>query len=354
MQITHIVPPTKLFSNYVYFSSFSDQLLKHASNAAQQYIKEKNLNEASFVVEVASNDGYLLKNFVAAQVPCIGFEPASNIAAKARDNGIPTLNEFFGTQTARTLAENRGKADLILGNNVFAHAPDINDFVAGLNVLLKPDGWIILEFPYGVEMVENVEFDTIYHEHVFYFTLAPLKRLFARQGLCIFHIERLKIHGGSLRIYISHQGVEPVRTTVSDLEALEISKGIESISFYQDFRRAVEMAKVDMLTFLATQNAANKRIGAYGASAKGSTLLNFIGQPAKQIEFIADRSVYKHGKLSPGLHLPIIPPEELALRRPDFALLLVWNFASEVIAQQQAYLRAGGSFVVPIPRIHIA
>ena len=206
MQIAHIVPPVTLFSDYVYFSSFSDHMLQHARQAALRYIDEKPLNAGSFVIEVASNDGYLLKNFVQAGVPCLGFEPAANIAEVARANGVETHCEFFGERSATALKAERGAADLILGNNVFAHAPKTNDFVAGLHALLKPDGWVVLEFPYGVDMIDKVEFDTIYHEHVFYFTLTPLVPLFARHGLEIFHVERLPIHGGSLRLFACHRG----------------------------------------------------------------------------------------------------------------------------------------------------
>jgi hypothetical protein len=351
MQITHIVQPTALFSEYLYFSSFSDQMLRHAREASVRYISEKPLTSNSFVVEVASNDGYLLKNFVEAGVPCLGFEPAGNIAEVARGAGVETRCEFFGLQTAATVKAQLGGADLILGNNVFAHAPDTNDFVSGLRTLLKPDGWVILEFPYGVEMIEKVEFDTIYHEHVFYFTLTPLVPLLARHGLEVFHVERVAIHGGSLRLFASHCGAQKVRATVGALLAEEQKLGVGAPRYYQHFSERAEKVKTDLIEFLRTQSAAGKRVAAYGASAKGSTLLNFVGDFARSIEFIADRSTYKHGKFSPGLHLPIVPAEELALRAPDFALLLVWNFAEEVMRQQAAYKESGGTFVIPLPEL---
>lgn len=354
LQISHIVPPVDLFSDYVYFSSFSDHLLRHSRASALRYIEEKHLNADSFVIEVASNDGYLLKNFVQAGVPCLGFEPAANIAEVARANGVETHCEFFGEQSATALKGQRGPADLILGNNVFAHAPNTNDFVAGLHSLLKPDGWVVLEFPYGVEMIDKVEFDTIYHEHVFYFTLTPLIPLFARHGLDIFHVELIPIHGGSLRLFACQRGAEPIRASVTTMLAEETAHGVSSLGYYQRFSERAEKVKTNLIAFLEEQQAAGKRVAAYGASAKGSTLLNYVGDAAKTIEFIADRSTYKHNKLSPGVHVPIVPAEELTDRAPDYALLLVWNFAEEVMAQQQAFRDGGGKFAIPLPELRIA
>lgn len=354
MQLGHTVPPVDLFREYVYFSSFSDQMLHHAREASLRYIAEKPLDRNSLVIEAASNDGYLLRNFVEAGVPCLGFEPAINIAETARKNGVDTLCEFFGKQSAAALRDKRGAADLILGNNVFAHAPETNDFVAGLQSLLKPTGWVVLEFPYGVEMIEKVQFDTIYHEHVFYFTLTPLAPLFARHGLEIFHVEKLAIHGGSLRLFACHRGAEQVRRSVKLMLADEAARGVSSPGHYERFSRRAEAVKADLIEFLNRQKAAGKHVGAYGASAKGSTLLNYLGDEAGTLEFIADRSIYKQGKLSPGLHIPIVPAEDLAARCPDFAVLLVWNFAEEVMAQQQNYRNAGGKFVIPLPELRIA
>ncbi len=353
MQITHIVPPVALFSDYVYFSSFSEHMLRHSRAAALRYIEEKSLNAESFVVEVASNDGYLLKNFVSAGVPCLGLEPAANVAAVARDAGVETRCEFFGVESAVAVKAERGGADLILGNNVFAHAPATNDFVSGLKTLLKPQGWAVLEFPYGVDMIEHVEFDTIYHEHVFYFTLTPLLTLFKKHGLDVFHAERVPIHGGSLRLFACHAGAELVRASVAQTLAAEQEQGVASAEYYLRFSYRAEKVREDLREFLARQQQAGKRVAAYGASAKGSTLLNYVGDAARVIEFIADRSTYKHGKLSPGIHLPIVPAEQLALLGSDYAVLLVWNFAEEVIAQQQAYRDAGGKFAVPLPELRI-
>jgi SAM-dependent methyltransferase len=353
MQISHIVPPVTLFSEYVYFSSFSDHMLRHAREASLRYIEEKKLGADSFVIEVASNDGYLLKNFVQAGVPCLGFEPAGNIAEVARKNGVDTHCEFFGTESASGVKARHGAADLILGNNVFAHAPDTNDFVNGLATLLKPDGWIVLEFPYGADMIDKVEFDTIYHEHVFYFTLLPLIPLFARHGLEIFHVERIAIHGGSLRVFASHRGAEKVRDSVASVVAEEKKIGVNDVSYYQRFSERAEKVRADLIAFLEEQKTAGKRVAAYGASAKGSTLVNYVGEAAGSLEFMADRSTYKHGLLSPGLHIPILPAESLAEKQPYYAVLLAWNFAEEIMKQQSAYAEKGGRFVIPLPELRI-
>jgi SAM-dependent methyltransferase len=353
MQITETVPPVDLFSDYIYFSSFSDAMLRHAKAAVQKHMSEKKLGKDSFVIEIASNDGYLLKNFVEAGIPCLGFEPAANIAEVARKNGVETHCEFFGQATAAALREKKSRADLILGNNVFAHAPDTNDFVAGVAELLKPDGWVVFEFPYGVEMIEKVEFDTIYHEHVYYFTLTPLIPLFARHGMDIFHVERLSIHGGSMRLYACKKDVETIRPEVQKTLAAEKLQGVSTASYYQRFSEQAERVKADLTTFLEEQKRMEKRVAAYGASAKGSTLLNYVGDAAKTLEFIADRSTYKQGRLSPGLHVPVVAAEELNARAPDYAVLLVWNFAEEVMAQQQEFLAKGGHFVIPLPQLRI-
>jgi len=307
----------------------------------------------SFVVEVASNDGYLLKNFVGANIPCLGIEPAANVAAFAREAGVETRIDFFGKATAEAVVADRGHADLILGNNVFAHAPDPNDFVAGLGILLAPQGWIVLEFPYGVEMIENTEFDTIYHEHVFYFTITSLIPLFARHGLEIFHAEQISIHGGSVRLFVGNCGVQAVRPSVPEMLAEERAAGVDTEQYYQTFSACAARVKEDLISFLTEQQAEGKRVAAYGASAKGSTLLNYLGDAGRTLEFIADRSTYKHGKFSPGVHLPIVPAETLEREGPDFAVLLVWNFSEEVMAQQGAYLQNGGRFVIPLPKLRI-
>jgi SAM-dependent methyltransferase len=353
LQIVDQVPPVHLFSEYLYFSSFSDLMLHHARQAAERYISEYALNKSSFVLEIASNDGYCLQNFARAGIPLLGIEPAANIARVAREKGIDTLVEFFGCEQARKLAATRAQADLILGNNVFAHAPDPNDFVAGLGALLKPDGRIALEFPYAVDFIEQAEFDTIYHEHVFYFSLTALLPLFQRHGLGIFDVERLSIHGGSLRIFAGHAGAHPARTSVKALLAEETAKGIPSPGWYQDFAGRVMSLKQSFCELLGRLRHEKKSIAAYGASAKGSTLLNFFGLGRESLDFVADRSTYKQGRLTPGTHIPIVAPEELLARMPDYTLLLTWNFAEEILSQQAAYRARGGKFIVPIPEVKI-
>ena len=334
LQITDRVPPTRLFSDYLYFSSFSDAMLRHSREAAERYRKEFSLTGQSLVVEIASNDGYLLQNFLRAGVPCLGIEPAANIAKKAREIGIETLAEFFDEGLARRLASAGRQADLILGNNVFAHAPNPNDFVAGLRALLKPGGRVVLEFPYGADFIEGGEFDTVYHEHVFYFTLTALRPLFERHGFSIFRVERTPIHGGSLRLFAAHAGGQPVESSTMDLATQEKRKGLHTLRYYQDFAgRAAEIRRT-LCGLLDQLRKEGKRLAAYGASAKGSTLLNFCGIGKQHLEFVVDRNTYKQGRLTPGTHLPIFPVERLAELQPDYTLLLTWNFADEILAQQ--------------------
>jgi SAM-dependent methyltransferase len=353
MQIMEIVPPVQLFSEYLYFSSFSDALLRHAREAAEKFIREFSLTAASHVVEVASNDGYLLQNFLKAKVPCLGIEPAANIAKVAREKGIETLEEFFGLKVAKDLAAAGRQADLILGNNVFAHAPDTNDFVAGLRALVKPRGRIVLEFPYVIDLIEHTEFDTIYHEHVFYFSGTALKPLLARHGLEMFRVEWVPVHGGSLRLYFGPTGAHPIEQSIPDMLAKEKNKGLDSLRYYENFARQVIQIKDSLWSTLNQLRSEGKRVAAYGASAKGSTLLNFFGLGKQQLEFVVDRSTHKQGRLTPGTHLPILPVEKLLEEQPDYTLLLTWNFADEILGQQKAYRDKGGKFIVPIPAVRI-
>lgn len=353
VQITDLIPPVRLFSDYLYLSSFSETMLRHARVAAQRYIQEFSLRKNSFVVEVASNDGYLLKNFVEAGIPCLGIEPAANIADIARRKGVETEQAFFGRELARKIATARGRANLILGNNVFAHAPDINDFVRGLKELLAPGGRIVLEFPYAADLFAKREFDTIYHEHVFYFFLTPLLVLFPRHGLDMLHVERIPIHGGSLRLFAGHAAESIPAESVLELSQKESRAGVTSWAFYDDFASRVANLQRELSDLLSRLNATGSSIAAYGASAKGSTLLNSMRPPPQGIDFIADRSTEKQGRFSPGLHLPILPPESLLERQPAHTLLLTWNFADEIFAQQAEYIRRGGRFVLPIPDVSI-
>ena len=353
MQITDLVPPTRLFSEYLYFSSISDALLRHSRAAVAQHIEEFGLGPRSHVVEIASNDGYLLQYFLAAKIPCLGIEPAANIAKVASERGIESRVDFFTLDLARQLAREKRQADLILGNNVFAHAPDPNDFVAGLAALLKPGGRIALEFPYGVDLIEHSEFDTIYHEHVFYFTVTAALPLFARHGLELIRVDHLPIHGGSLRLYAANAKAHPVEPSVAAFLDAEKQKGIGLAGYYKNFSARVMELKTSLNELISRLRREKKTIAAYGAAAKGSTLTNFFGLGHETLAFVADRSTHKQGRLMPGQHIPIVPPETLLEKRPDYTLLLTWNFAEEILAQQKAYRDAGGKFIIPIPRVTI-
>ena len=352
MQLGHTVPPDAMFSEYLYFSSVSDAMLKHARSAAENHICDYSLSDKSFVVEIASNDGYLLRNFVQAGIPCLGVEPARNIAEAAEASGIPTVREFFTAETARKIRAERGAADLILGNNVFAHVPKTNDFVHGLSLLLAPHGRVILEFPWAQEMVKKLEFDTIYHEHFFYFHAQALVPLFARHGLEMVRIDRLPIHGGSLRVHAAHRGAAVPDASVGQVLALEKLAGVGTSEYYAAFAGKVEKLKSELAAEIAVVKQSGKRLAAYGASAKGSTLLNYCGVGRSQCEFVADRSPHKQGKFTPGTHLPIFAASSLEEEAPDVTLLLTWNFAEEIVEQQTAYLASGGRFLVPVPRPH--
>jgi hypothetical protein len=352
IQIRDLVPPMELFSDYAYFSSYSLSWLKHAEEAAVRYAKDLKLGPDSFVVEIASNDGYLLKHFVEWRIPCLGIEPAANVASVAQSQGIPTLVDFFNLELARKLVKGGQRADLILGNNVLAHVPYINSFLAGAALLLQSAGQIIFECPYALDFLAKTEFDTIYHEHVFYFTLTSLLPLFARHGLELFHVERLSMHGGSLRLFIRHRadGNSSRNASVDELLKLEMIEGVAEGLVYRDFSQRVQQLKTEMLALINDLRGQGKSIAAYGASAKGTILLNMYGLNATVISFVADLSIHKRGKLTPGTHIPIVAPEMLLQAQPDYALLLTWNFADEIVQQQAEYCRRGGKFIVPIPR----
>ncbi len=324
LQITDLVPPVELFSEYVYFSSYSDAWVAHAAECAERYQKE---------------------------FSHLGIEPADNVAAVARGRGVNTRVDFFTEPLARELAAEQ-PADLILANNVFAHAPDTNDFVAGLRELLSPEGRAVLEFPYAVDMIAQGEFDTIYHEHVFYFTITALEPLFARHGLRITQVERTSLHGGSLRIFVRH-ATYAAEDSVAELRATETSAGVNTAAFYENFAAQAAATRKALRAELAALRAAGQRVAAYGAAAKGSTLMNYCGLNAPDLEFVADRSPHKHGRLTPGTHVPVVDADELAKRAPDVTLLLAWNFADEILAQQAAYREAGGRFLIPIPEVRL-
>ncbi len=354
VQITEEVPPETMFGEYLYFSSFSDTMLKHAEAIATRLTRDQKLDAKSLVVEVASNDGYLLQYYAKQGVPVLGVEPARNIAKVAEGKGIRTLCRFFGSEVAQELAGNGELADVIHANNVLAHVPDLNGVVSGFATLLKEKGIAVIEAPYVRDLVEHCEFDTIYHEHLCYFSLTALDRLMARHGLVVHDVERLPIHGGSLRIFVSKTGAYARTERVTALLEQETASDIDKLSFYAGFASRVNGLKKELVATLADLKSKGARIAAYGAAAKGATLVNFFGIGHDTIDFVVDRSTYKQGRYMPGARIPILPPTALVEKRPDYCLLLAWNFADEILAQQKEYREAGGKFIVPIPNVRIA
>jgi SAM-dependent methyltransferase len=348
LQVTETVPANILYRrDYPYFSSSSPALLRHSAEHVKALACNHGLGPLSFVVEVASNDGYLLRNFVDRGIPCLGIDPADGPVARANAIGVPTIHDFFGSRCAENLASEGRLADVVIANNVVAHVDDINDFVAGFARLLKPTGVAIFEFAYAVDMIEHCEFDTIYHEHLFYHTLHGLTPLFNRHGLHLNDAERLPIHGGSLRLTV---GRTPTRSARLDaLFAHEAALGLDKVSFYNDFADRVRSLRDSLAGLLVSEKAKGKRIACYGAAAKGATLVNYLNLGKGFFEFVADANPFKQGKYMPGQHIPIRDPERLVADQPDYVLLLVWNFAGEVMRQQATYREHGGSFIIPVP-----
>lgn len=345
----------ELFSHdYAYFSSTSVTWLKHAKQYVSAMLQRLALDENSFVIEVASNDGYLLKNFLEAGIPCLGIEPTASTAAAAEAQQIPVLREFFNENLARDLALQGRQADLILGNNVYAHAPDINNFTMGLKVALKPDGIITLEFPHLLKMIQGVQFDTAYHEHFSYLSLGTACRIFERAGLRIFDVEELPTHGGSIRIFGCHQDdPRPDGSAVSELVRAENEAGMNEHTTYLQFQSQAEMIKNELLSFLIEQRRLGKSVAAYGAAAKGNTLLNFAGIKPDLLPYVFDAATSKQGRYLPGCHIPILPPVALQERRPDYVLILPWNIIDEVLQQNAVVSEWGGKFVVAVPSLRI-
>ncbi len=351
VQITETVSPEKLFREYVYRSSFSDTMLRHAADLAAKMIDEQKLDRQSLVVEVASNDGYLLRHYKSAGVRVLGIEPAINIAHIAQQEyGIPTIPHFLTEQLARQLRIEDFDAKVVHASNVLAHVAELNDFVFSLGVLLKIDGVMVIEVPYVKDMIDRCEFDTIYHEHLSYFSLTALKNLLDRNDLKISRVERLPIHGGTLRIYVSHRQA-PDQSVESVLH--EESSWVYDLSSYTDFSDKVEGLRVGLVTLLRELRSQNKRIAVYGASAKGSTLLNYCGIGKETLDYVVDRSTVKQGLYTPGTHLQIHAPEKLLEDMPDYVLLLTWNFAAEILEQQAEYRKRGGRFIIPIPSVKV-
>jgi SAM-dependent methyltransferase len=309
------------------------------------------LSGASLVVELASNDGYLLKNFLAMGIPVLGIDPSGTVAAAAEKIGVPTLVKFFGRRTAKDLVSQGRQADLIIGNNVLAHVPDLNDFVAGIALLLRPNGSATIEFPHLLELIGHVEFDTIYHEHYSYFSLYSLEQVFKRHGLRIYDVERLATHGGSLRIFSSHAARPDLEDSLllREVRAQESAAGLADLATYSQFAKRVEACRESLLSFLADARQEGKRVAAYGAAAKGNTLLNFCGVTPAQIVHVADRNPHKQGKYLPGTHIPVVPPEELMRVKPNYVLILPWNLRDEISGQLAGIAAWGGRFVTPVP-----
>jgi SAM-dependent methyltransferase len=351
VQITETVPPEKLFREYVYFSSFSETMLRHAADLSSALIDLKNLGATSLVIEVASNDGYLLRFYKRAGVPVLGVEPATNIARVAEESGIRTVCDFFDENLAARLSAEGQSADVIHAHNVLAHVPDLNGFVRGLRQLLKDDGVIVVEVPYVHEMITRCEFDTIYHEHLSYFSLTALNHLFTRNGLTIQDVEQLPIHGGTLRLFAGKATEQ--NESVTQLLDNESRSGLDRLEFYKNFGNRVESLRDELVLLLRELKAQKNRIVAYGASAKGTTLLSYCGLGREVLDYVVDRSTVKQGRYTPRSHLKIYAPEKLLEDMPEYVLLLTWNFAGEIYEQQAEYRKRGGRFIVPVPSVRV-
>jgi len=355
VQLQEYVSPAEIFTEYAYFSSYSTSWLKHAKDYTDMAAARFGLDGRSRVVEIASNDGYLLQYFVEKGIPVLGVEPAANVAKAAVERGVPTVVRFFGQETAGDLVRDPGPANLIVGNNVLAHVPDVNDFVGGLKILLAPDGVVTMEFPHLWRLMDENQFDTIYHEHFSYLSFTTVIEIFSAHGLRIFDVDRIPTHGGSLRIYAGHAGtIRAEEPAVAALRTAEEAQGFRSTERYASFAPRVEETKRALLDFLIETRRAGKSVAAYGAPGKGNTLLNYCGIRTDFVDYAVDRNPYKHGRFTPGTHIPIFPPERIRETRPDYVLILPWNLKDE-ITEQLAYVREwGGRFVVPIPSVDVS
>jgi hypothetical protein len=355
VQLEEYVSPEHIFTEYAYFSSYSDSWLKHASNYVAMISERLGLGAESLAVELASNDGYLLQYFVEREIPVLGVEPAVNVAKAAEKKGVPTLVKFFGCQTARQMVAGGQAADLVIGNNVLAQVPDLNDFVGGIRIVLKPGGVATLEFPHLERLMAESQYDTIYHEHFSYFSLITVEKIFAAHGLVLFDVDEISTHGGSIRIYLRHveDNSKPVTPAVGSLRELELAAGLDRMETYATFAEQVMESKRALLELLIQLRRAGKCVVGYGAPGKGNTLLNYCGVRTDFLEFTVDRNPYKHGRFLPGTHIPIYPPERIRERRPDYILILPWNLKTEIVTQL-AYAREwGAKFIVPIPTARI-
>ena len=354
VQLEEFETPDHIFSDYAYFSSYSETWLRHAENYTELMTQRFSLNANSQVIEIASNDGYLLQYFQKQNIPVLGIEPAANVAKVAEEKGIPSLVKFFGVSTAKELVAQGKQADLLLGNNVLAHVPDLNDFVAGMKIVLKPDGILTMEFPHVLQLILQNQFDTIYHEHFSYFSFLTVEKVFATHGLTLFDVEELPTHGGSLRIYGQHNdGKKPISDRVSLLKSKEIEAGLDQRSTYLGFGEQVKATKRHLLSFLIDIKNRGKSVVGYGAPAKGNTLLNYCGIRTDLLDYTVDRSPYKQGLFLPGTHITIYHPDKIIETKPDYLLILPWNIKDEIIEQMSHIREWGGKFVVPIPEVEV-
>ncbi len=355
MQLDEFVAPDEIFGEYAYFSSFSDSWVAHAKRYAHRMIDMLSLNSDSLVTEVASNDGYLLQHFLARDIPVLGIEPAANVAQTAIEKGISTEIQFLGEESAAGIVAKHGRADLVLGNNVLAHVPQLNDFVIGIRSLMKDGAVLTMEFPHLQNLIEQNQYDTIYHEHFSYYSFIAVQKLFTHHGITLFDVEELPTHGGSLRIYGCHTGnaARPVTERANDLAARERRLGYDSREIFADFRQRVEKNKRDLLRFLGDEKDRGKTIVGYGAPGKGNTLLNYCGIRTDLLSYTVDRNPYKQGHFTPGTRIPILAPETIRETKPDYVLILPWNLRDEIV-QQHAYIGDwGAKFVVPIPNVEV-
>ena len=355
VQLQEFVAPENIFSDYLYFASYSDTWLAHAKRYTDEMVRRFPISEKSLVIEIASNDGYLLQYFAEKNIPVLGVEPAANVAQVAAKKGISSITKFFSRETAKELVAAGKRADLLLGNNVLAHVPDVNDFVEGMKILLKPQGVITMEFPHLMQLMEQNQFDTIYHEHFSYFSFLTVQKIFAAHGLTLFDVEELPTHGGSLRIFARHaeDSTKPVGQAVTDLCAREEAGGYGRLETYSRFAEQVKETKRKLLEFLINAKRNGKKIAAYGAAAKGNTLLNYCAIRTDFLDYTVDRSPYKQGMFLPGTRIPVYSPDQIKRTQPDYLLILPWNLKDEII-EQNAYIRDwGGQFVVPIPEVTV-